>query len=415
MRILVLAPGSRGDVQPHVALGRALAERGHTVTLVADPAFANLAGASNVGFVPAAFDTRGVLAEEQDTFQRTRNPVTLLRGLSRRGAEMARAWSDAAIPASRDADLIVAAGGAIYMALSLAEKSSRPVVQTMLQPFFPTRAFASPIVPPGNWPRSINLLSHHAMLWLFQAMFRNSTNLFRSALALGPWPFWRMPSRLSTYRALCAVSPLVVPRPDDLPRSVEITGYWFLDDCSGWQPDPALAEFLAAGEPPVYVGFSSVVDRDAARTTDLVLAALERSGRRAVLATGWGGLVAPRGHKDVFAIEEAPHDRLLPLCGGILHHGGAGTTAATLRAGLPQIVAPFMTDQPFWADRMRQLGVTALTTPKTELVVDDLCTAFRRLREDRALRARATELAQRIRAENGLAVAVARLEAAARR
>src|SRR5262245_28630881 len=96
-------------------------------------------------------------------------PSPLLRGLSRRGAEMARAWSDAAIPASRDADLIVAAGGTIYMALSLVETTGRPVVQTMLQPFFPTRAFPSPIVPPGNWAGRTNLLSHHAMLWLFHA------------------------------------------------------------------------------------------------------------------------------------------------------------------------------------------------------------------------------------------------------
>jgi sterol 3beta-glucosyltransferase len=270
MRILVLAPGSRGDVQPHVALGRALAERGHAVTLIADPVFSTLATGNGVGFIPAHFDTRAVLAEEQDTFRRIHNPVALLRGLSRRGAEMARAWSDAAIPASRDADLIVAAGGAIYMALSLAETSGRPVVQTMLQPFFPTRAFPSPIVPPRSWPGGINLLSHYAMLWLFQAMFRRSTNLFRSALALGPWPFWQMPSRLSAYRALCAVSPLVVPPPDDLPRAVEITGYWFLDDHSEWKPDGALAEFLAAGEPPVYVGFSSIVDRAAKQTTDLI-------------------------------------------------------------------------------------------------------------------------------------------------
>lgn len=163
------------------------------------------------------------------------------------------------------------------------------------------------------------------------------------------------------------------------------------------------------------VGFSSVVDRDAARTTELVRAALERSGQRAILATGWGGLVRTEGRRYVFAIEEAPHDRLLPLCIGILHHGGAGTTGAALRAGLPQIVAPSMTDQPFWADRMRRLGVAALTTPKAKLTADELCIAFRRLSEDGALRSRAAELAQDIRAENGLAAAVRRLEAVAAR
>jgi len=132
MRIVVLAPGSRGDVQPHVALGRALVDRGHVVTLIADPTFASLAQQNNVAFAAAAFDKRSVLVEEQDAFARTRNPLALLRGLTRRSAEMARAWSATAIPLAREADLVVAAGGATYMALSLAEATGRPVIQTML-------------------------------------------------------------------------------------------------------------------------------------------------------------------------------------------------------------------------------------------------------------------------------------------
>ena len=414
MRIVVLAPGSRGDVQPHVALARALVDRGYAVTLVADPTFAPLAAQNNVAFAAAAFDMRSVLAEEQDAFARTRNPLALLRGLTRRSAEMARAWSAVAIPLGREADLILAAGGAIYMALSLAEATGRPVIQTMLQPFFPTRAFPSPIIPPADWPGFVNLLSHRAMFWLFHVMFRHSTNLVRSELGLAPWPMWPpQVLRRPAYRALCAVSAAIVPPPSDLPSYVEYSGYWFLDDRNGWTPSQELADFLAAGPPPLYVGFSSVVDRNARGSTALILAALARSGQRAILAKGWGGLdhTKPSQDVEVLLIEEAPHDRLLPLCAGILHHGGAGTTAAAIRAGLPQIVAPFMADQPFWADRMRQLGVAALTTPKAKLTAGDLCTAFTRLVEDSGLRQRALALAQRVGSEDGLAMAVAQIEA----
>ena len=412
MRIVVLAPGSRGDVQPHIALARALVERGHSVALVADPAFRSLAERSGVDLVAADFDIRSVLLEEQERFARAGNPLALLRGLSSRSTEMARAWGAAAIPIGLEADLIVAAGGAIYIGLSIAERAGIGVMQTMLQPFFPTRAFPSPIVRPADWPGPVNLLSHHAMFWLFHAMFRQSSNLVRRELGLAAWPIWPPRElRRPRYRALCAVSPIVVPPPEDLPANVDYSGYWFLGDRSNWTRSPALAAFLAAGKPPIYVGFGSIVDRDAHRSTALILAALESSGERAIVARGWGAFDLPADHPSAFAIDEAPHDRLLPLCSGIVHHGGAGTTGAALQAGLPQVIVPHMADQPFWADRMARLGVAAEVIPRPQLTGDRLCTALVRMAEDRNLRQRAEILAERLAAEDGLAAAVAQIEA----
>lgn len=395
-----------------MALGRALVERGHNVVLIGDPEFQRLAISGSLPFVGVAFDTRAILIEEQETFARTGNALALLRGLSRRGAEMARAWAKAAIPACRGADLILAGGGAIYMALSLAEAGGQQVMQAMLQPFFPTGAFPSPIVPPRNWPRAVNRLSHQAMLWLFYVMFRKSTNLFRvDGLGLRPWPVLPPPAvRRPHYRALCAVSPTIVPPPRDMPDWVEMTGYWFLDQHADWSPEPALAAFLAAGPPPLYVGFGSMTDTRAAITTQAICDAMAASGQRAVLARGWGGIAPVSDPQRIHVIDEAPHDRLLPLCAGILHHGGAGTLAAAFRAGLPQILAPVMADQPFWADRAARLGTAAAIIPRKTLTAGRLAAAVNRLVQDHNLRRNAARIARRIAEENGLEGAVARIE-----
>src|SRR5262249_37955725 len=163
---------------------------------------------------------------------------------------------------------------------------------------------------------------------------------------------------------------------------VAYSGYWFLRDRGKWTPPPALATFLASGKSPIYVGFGSIADRDARRSTALILAALERSGERAIIARGWGAFGLPAGPPSSFPIDEAPHDRLLPLCSGIVHHGGAGTTAAALQAGLPQVIVPHMADQPFWADRMARLGVAVEVVPRGQLTADHLGTALARMAED---------------------------------
>lgn len=413
MRIVILAPGSRGDVQPFVALSRALGERGHGVTLAADRVFHPMAAKNAIEFIGVAFDTRSILQDEQQAFARTNNPLALLRGLSRRGQEMSRAWAEAVIPVAPSADLILAGGGAIYMALSLAEVGRQAVAQAMLQPFFPTAAFPSPIVPPRRWPGGINRLSHAAMLWLFYVMFRRSTNFFRvEGLGLPPWSLLPPPMlRRPSYLALCAVSPSVVAPPADMPSNVRMTGYWFLDDRTNWEPDPDLADFLSAGSPPILVGFGSMIDSAAAERTRQICAALELTGQRAILARGWGGVASHLDSHRFHVIDEAPHDRLLPHCAGFLHHGGAGTIAAALRAGVPQIVAPVMADQPFWAQRAMDLGVSAATIPHKHLTAPALAAAIERLIHDDGLRRRAAHMAEALSRENGLAAAVQAIEA----
>ena len=160
---------------------------------------------------------------------------------------------------------------------------------------------------------------------------------------------------------LYAYSPAVLPRPADWDESSVVTGYWFLDAPADWQPEPALVKFLQEDPPPVYVGFGSMFMQGGARKTEIVLEALRLAGQRGVLATGWGGLTAGNTSDDIFVLDAVPHDWLFPQVAAVVHHGGAGTTGAALRAGKPTVICPFVGDQPFWGRRVARFGCRSVT------------------------------------------------------
>ena len=137
-----------------------------------------------------------------------------------------------------------------------------------------------------------------------------------------------------------------------------MVGFWPLDQAQDWTPPPALRDFLSTGRPPIYVGFGSMLAGSGERLTELVLEAIRRSGRRAIVATGWGALqnTGAAVQDDVLFVDNVPHDWLFPRVSIAVHHGGAGTTAAAARAGLPQVVVPFVADQFFWAWAAEQPG-----------------------------------------------------------
>lgn len=211
---------------------------------------------------------------------------------------------------------------------------------------------------------------------------------------------------------LIGVSAHVVPRPRDWPPNVHLTGYWFLDEPAGWAPPRELSDFLASGSTPVCVGFGSMVSEDPAADVRTIAAALERAGRRAVLLTGWAGLGAHAAGlpPTILPLASAPHSWLFPRMAAVVHHGGAGTTAAAFRAGVRQVVVPFITDQPSWGYRVRRLGVGPPPVPRRKLTAERLAAALLRALDDEGMAARAKELAERIRGEDGGRVAVDVLE-----
>ena len=201
----------------------------------------------------------------------------------------------------------------------------------------------------------------------------------------------------------------IIPPPEDWAQTATVTGYWFLDQDEHWNPPESLTEFLSEGEPPVYFGFGSIFGRDPKHTTQVILEAVRRTGVRAILAQGWGGLepTASTQSESVMFIEATPHSWLFPQVSAVVHHGGCGTTAAGLLAGKPTIVCPFFGDQHFWGRHVERLGVGPSPIPQKRLTVERLCRAIDVVMNDSTMRQNAVTLGNRIQKENGTSNAVA--------
>jgi sterol 3beta-glucosyltransferase len=406
MNITILAVGTRGDVQPYIALGAGLRVAGHDVTLATSGSFGACVSEYGLRYAMLSADfLKLVETPEGKAALAGKNPL----GLMKRVMPMLRRMLDDAWAAAQGADAIIyhpkALGG-----YHIAEKLGVPAFLAHPLPMFtPTRAFPSPLLPFRDLGGFLNRLSHSLALAATTAPYRKLIDTWRAeTLGLPPSTGERLLHGRPVPQ-LYAYSPHVLPPPADWGPETIVTGYWFLPP-RAWQPPAALAAFLADGEPPIYVGFGSMASRDAGRVTDVVLEALARTGLRAVLATGQGGLAA-KDAPNVCVIDAAPHDWLFPRVAAVVHHGGAGTTAAGLLVGAPTLICPFLGDQPFWGRRVHELGAGAAPIPQKRLTAERLAGALRQITGDAAMRERAAALGARIRAEDGVARAVAAIGA----
>ncbi len=411
MHIAVVALDTRGGVQPYTALALGLQRAGHTVRMLAPADAAPGVAARGIEAVglsgPGAEEVRraGGVAEMSP---RARN-----RLMRARGAETGRSAREA-LDACADVDLLTGGVGGMVVGVAVAEKLGRPFVEAHLQPLGPpTAAFPGPLVAlPDRLGAPGRRLSHRLTARAVDLMLGATTRHARTAV-LG------LPARPAPPRpglpVLYGFSPLVVPPPPEWGPERHVTGYWTLPDGETWTPPAALAAFLAAGPPPVAVGFGSMVGRDPAGLAALVVDAARRAGVRVLLLSGWGGLdAAGLAGDDVLALDQAPHDWLFPRCAAVVHHGGAGTTGAALAAGVPAVVVPFGVDQPFWASRVVALGAGPAPVPRRRLTAAALAAALRVAVTDDAMRGRAAALGRRIRAEDGVGAAVGHYDALAR-
>jgi sterol 3beta-glucosyltransferase len=416
MRIAVLSLGSRGDVQPLVALAAELEKRGHDVRLVTHANFAELAAGRGIAFEGVAGDFQSVLNSEdgQRLTASGRSPLAALSAM-RAIARNAREWWVQLRDLSVGADVLVSGMTTFGIAASLAESSNIPWINTCLQPMAPTRDFPCPMLPPPalRLPGWANRLHHQGGTQLIWQTFRRSTDDFRREIfGLPAWPRVGPFARFRRERrpVLMAFSEHVVPRPSDWDAYLEVTGYWFLDHPADWVPPADLVRFPDTGPPPVYVGFGSMGMADPQAEAAVVAGAIASVGCRAVIGAGWGGLRPLRPTADIYMADELPHDWLFPKMAAIVHHCGAGTTASALRAGVPSVPVPFRADQFFWAWRLRQLGVATAAVLHRKLTVRTLAAAMRRALDDSEMRPRARLLGERIRAECGLVRAVNSIE-----
>ena len=414
MKITIIAPGSRGDVQPYVALGKGLKEAGHTVRILTSQDFQALVTAYDLDF----FDLGGNMQAVAQSMQSLLEQGNFLKILSIMGKTAQRLAGQAALSglaACQGSDLIIGGLGGLFVGLALSKKMGIPFMQAYYFPFTPTREFPNALVPlpPGGLPKWANRLTHtlaQQMMW--QNYRAADSQARRQVLHMAPAPFWGpFPSlQQEKQTILYGYSPQVIPFPNDWGEFIHVTGYWFLDQPARWEPPLDLINFMQYGPPPVYIGFGSMLNSKPGETTDLVLNALARTGQRGVLSVGWGGLKKEALPETVFMIDSIPFSWLFPQMTAVVHHGGAGTTSMGLWAGIPAIVTPFMGDQPFWAQRVYELGVGPRPISLRHLKIDQLAEAIHHAVSDTVMREKAARLGERIRAENGIARAVAVIE-----
>ncbi|MBE5441176.1 glycosyltransferase [Mycobacteroides abscessus subsp. abscessus] len=396
--IVIAALGSHGDVAPLTGVGARLQQAGHRVTLTAYDRFASLVRSCGIGF-------RGV-SEPRESSDEADVDVTgaLFQFLAPQGM---RSLGTALLTALQDTptDILLLSPFSELAGHPLAEAKGIPCAGIRFQPYSATADF--PPATLGGWSAGPtgNRLASRAGAELVDRFYGGVTAGFRRDFCLPKVSARRLREQRTKagWTVLHGFSPHIVPRPAGWRPGLEICGYWWPQTDPQWRPDAALVDFLRAGPPPVYVGFGSTMTsaKQSEHISQLVRSALRRAGVRGIVQAGWAGIDV--GDETTLTVTEVPHRWLFPHVAAVVHHCGAGTTAAGLRAGVPTVAVPGLGDQPFWARRLRDLGLSADTVPQRTLTVERLAAAIRTAVTDPGIKIRARRISDLLAAEDGAA------------
>jgi UDP:flavonoid glycosyltransferase YjiC (YdhE family) len=384
MRILIVTAGSQGDVAPFTGLGQRLRVAGHEVALAAHDRFADLVRESGL--------EHRTLPGDPVELVRARTAAPSPEAAHAVFAAYLDELGDGIVAATAaGTDMLLTAFGPAPLSRLVAEGFGIPSLGVYLAPGVPTREF-----PPPGWPSrgggDDNLAAGREVLARTGSLYADVSGRLRAHFDLPAGP-------LTEDWPIChGFSPAVVPRPADWPANAHVTGFWWPATPPDWRPPALLTDFLEAGPPPVFVGFGSMTPEHD-RLQDALAVAVKRTGVRAVVQSGWAELAA--AGDDTLLVGDVPHEWLFPGMAAVVHHAGAGTTAAGLRAGVPAVPVPVLVDQPFWAARLHALRVAPTPLPMQELTADTLTDALRSCLDRPTYKEHATALAHRIRAEDG--------------
>lgn len=417
-KIVLAVIGTHGDVQPFVALAMTLKRRGFSPVLATTSDFTEFVTAHGIEFFDLGGDVQDFLRKAQ--FDRVMSTGSLLHApaLLRDGQKVLKEASRRAWQACQDASAVIFSN-AVSVCIDIAEALHIPAMLTVFQPIYPTTEFpffdyTLPELDPwlfrfsrqpfARSPRIDPLL--YKMSYMIQAAQQTYWDLprdrIRSLLGLKSKKRGtvRSNARSEPLVTLHAYSPTISPAPGDWSETNIITGFWRLDDASGWTPPPAFLEFLAQGDQPTYLGFGSM-PWGAQRNTEIITKALKIWGGRAVIGKGWGGLRAEDLPDSVFSIDRAPHTKLFDYVRGVVHHGGAGTTHTGFLAGKPTFIVPQFYDQPYWGQRAYELGVGPRPVRLRKLTPQILASALEDLNGTPSYAKAAGVLGERLRLEDG--------------
>ncbi len=413
MRVVLAALGSLGDVRPSVALGQGLRRAGHEVLLCGRPEIAGWMDRLHTARTPSRLGLDLFPIPEPPPRRRDGGRrVPWFVALRRYAREEARPQFEALAAAARGADLVLSTGPQLVVA-AVAEALGVRYRSILLCPqMLPSRRHPPLTVPWPSTPRLLRRAGRRFHVEVYNRTIHGPVEACRRAAGLPPCPDLFTANFCN--RPIVACDPELAPVPSDCPLPADQVGAFHLDDPADELPAP-LERFLAAGPPPVYVGLGSTSPAPPDRLTRTILEAVRAAGCRAVVAHGWAGLGAglaggEPGAAGIFWTAEVPHRLLFPRVAAVVHHGGAGTTAAAARAGRPQVILPpSLYDQAYWRHQVVERGLGVWAPAPRRLTAGRLARALRQVLADAAIARRAEALGEALRRRDAVSDAVALL------
>jgi UDP:flavonoid glycosyltransferase YjiC (YdhE family) len=397
MRILIAAAGSRGDVAPYTGLGAELRHTGHEVALAAPDAFAPLVTEAGLEFRSLPARAAGGAAGRRE----------LMRAAAEFITELGRGFAEAVDPGT---DLLLLSTTTAPLGRHIAEATGVQAIGAYLVPAAPTGDFPPVVTGARSLGRLGNRTAGRLALRMADRLYAPAVAELRRDLGLPPVAphALRRRQERAHWPVLHGFSPTLVPRPSDWRPGLEVTGTWWPYVDESRRLPAELEDFLAGGPRPVFVGFGSMAAGEGERLSGIAVRALRRAGLRGILQTGAAGLAADGD--DVLTVGDVPHALLFPRVAAVVHHAGAGTAAAGLRAGVPAVPVPVTADQPFWAGRLAGLGAATDPIPFDSLTAGALADALDRVVRRQAYGRAAVTAARRLAAEDGAGAAVKAVE-----
>lgn len=403
MRYTMICIGSTGDVRPYMLLGRELQARGHDVSICAFPDFEESITAQGMRYRPLSGDAKVFMS---NIMKPGVNGLSYLNQVRTTLKSILWPFLADLESACDDAEVIISTYfGEIIQ--SIAEVRRVPFIQTHYYPMDFNDATPISSAPGLRAGKTWYKASYRLAYLLISTLERIYLTDWRREHGMSPRKLKNRPEYYINGHCvpvLYAMSPLLMPRPLAWGENIHMTGYWLDGNVTDYTPDLELEAFLQEGEKPIYIGFGSMTSGDMGETLQIVLDAIAQSGVRAVISKGWGNAHIPK-QKNVFVAGFVPHDWLFEHVSAVVHHGGAGTTAAGILAGKPTLIIPFGGDQPFWAMRVRMMGLGPKPICREKLTVSKLSRALKNLVSVKSYRVAARELGERMRLENGVCIA----------
>ncbi|PON65345.1 UDP-glucuronosyl/UDP-glucosyltransferase [Trema orientale] len=411
LQIVMLIVGTRGDVQPFIAIGKRLQDYGHRVRLATHSNFKEFVLTAGLEFYPLGGDPKvlaGYMVKNKGFLPSGPSEIPIQRNQMKeiiysllpacKEPDM-----DSGIPFKADA---IIANPPVYGHTHVAEALKVPVHIFFTMPWTPTSEFPHPlsrVKQQAGYRLSYQIVD--SLIWLGIRDMINDVR--KKKLRLRPVTYLSGSQGSDSEIPHGYIwSPHLVPKPKDWGPKVDVVGFCFLDLASNYEPPEALVKWLNAGEKPIYIGFGSLPVQEPEKMTQIIVNALDKTGQRGIINKGWGGLGNLAEPKDsIYLLDNCPHDWLFLQCKAVVHHGGAGTTAAGLKAACPTTIVPFFGDQPFWGDQVHARGVGPAPIPVDEFSLPKLVDAINFMLDSK-VKERAVELAKAMENEDGVTGAV---------